>query len=355
MCLAMLMVVMAHKGGAVIFSDWFPYNYRIPFFMFLAGYLFKEKYVDTASDYLLKKVRHLVLPYYKWNLIYAVIVTLLLASGLMNFAEPVSLYNFFVTPFVHGHQYALNLSAWFVLQLFTVQVIYLGIAKLKARSKFRYTETFVLLGLMALGLAGVWGANHHYHYNDFTHFLYRTLYFLPWFHAGWMYRYYWEAKDEVPSVYYFGIILVIQYYLLRHYPDFGSMVSVWNQYPTPIWLAYASAVTAIAFWLRLGRLLAPVMIQSSVIRYIGNNTCTIMMHHLTVFFVINIIFYYTLPITHINHFDVQQFHSDIWYTVGDWRFRLFYSIAGVALPLLLKYGYETKIKSRLPLWLQRIF
>ena len=47
MCLGIIFVVLGHRGGINLFTEWFPYySFHMPFFIFLAGYLFKEKYIE---------------------------------------------------------------------------------------------------------------------------------------------------------------------------------------------------------------------------------------------------------------------------------------------------------------------
>ena len=50
----------------------------------------------------------------------------------------------------------------------------------------------------------------------------------------------------------------------------------------------------------------------------------------------------------LDGFNLAKFQTDIWYyySPGEPRFALFYAVAGVAVPLLIKYGVE-----RLILWL----
>lgn len=157
-----------------------------------------------------------------------------------------------------------------------------------------------------------------------------------------MYRTKWESKDKLPSVWYFLLLFVVQYCLIRHYKEI-SFNAICASYPSKTILPFLTSITGIAFWLRVGKLLTPVLIKSKIIQYIGENTWTVMMHHQFVFFLINTLIYFTLPITHIRTFDVQLFRENMWYGFGDYHFLLFYSIAGLAVPLLVQWVWEKKV------------
>lgn len=84
-----------------------------------------------------------------------------------------------------------------------------------------------------------------------------------------------------------------------------------------------------------------------IIRYIGDNTWTVMAHHQLVFFLINVVMLLTM--THIkafSGFSVAKFQTNMWYAydMGKWQSLLFYSIAGLSVPLLLQYWYEQYLK-----------
>ena len=46
------------------------YMFHMPVFFFLAGYCFKEKYLDTPKVFLMKRVKGLYKPFVKWGLIF---------------------------------------------------------------------------------------------------------------------------------------------------------------------------------------------------------------------------------------------------------------------------------------------
>ncbi len=272
MAFGIIFVVLGHKGGIGLFSDWFPYySFHMPLFMFVAGYLFKEDYVNCVKDYVVKKFKHLMIPYYAWNLVYGLLVAFLKYCDIVKFGAKLNFYNLFVMPFVHGHQFSLNVAMWFVPQLFAIQVLYILFRKAKSLIKKFDNEWLWLVIFLGLGLTSVWLVNHGYITNHQRRFLFRTLFFLPFFHFGYLYRIKLEVKDKLDSLIYFGIIFVVQFALMKGYGKI-TFNAIMNNYPSKIILPYLTSITGIMFWLRVSKLLTPVLAKSKYIRYLGENT-----------------------------------------------------------------------------------
>lgn len=342
MAFGIVFVVLGHKGGIGLFSDWFPYySFHMPLFMFIAGYLFKEKYIDNVKDYIIKKFRHLMVPYYMWNLFYGLMVVVLKYFDVVKFGIKFDAYNFFVMPFVHGHQFSLNVAMWFVPQLFAIQVIYILFRKLKSKLKFSINDWLALVVFLAFGLVSIWLVNHGYVTNHWRRFLFRTLFFLPFFHFGYLYRTRLELKDKLDSLIYFAIIFVIQFALLKAYGNI-SFNAIVDHYPSKIILPYITSMTGIMFWLRISKILAPLLTKSRYIQYLGENTWTVMAHHQFVFFLINFGIFSLLPYLNLRGFSIDKFQHNAWYGYhpAKWQFLIFYSAAGIILPLLGKYLYD---------------
>ena len=91
-------VVLGHLNNVNIgVNILFPYySFHMPLFMFIAGYLFKEGYVDCVKDYILKKFRNLMIPYYVCNLFYGLVLVGLKYFHIVKFGSKFDLYNFFL-------------------------------------------------------------------------------------------------------------------------------------------------------------------------------------------------------------------------------------------------------------------
>lgn len=344
--IGIILVVTGHmneNGGIILFSDWFPpYSFHMPLFIFISGYFYKISNENNLKKYFLKKTITLLLPYFIWNLIYGIINTILIKNGIIQFGTPLSFQSFFIDPWLHGHQFTFNLAAWFVIELFIVQIIYVVFRKIN--SLFKLTNDYIfMLFFLIIGLCGVFLANKGLSSVWYLP-IYRTMFLIPFFHLGFLYKTKLEKHDiRINNVIYFLILFIIQFLLIRKYNDLGFNVA-WsvNYNKTNILLPFLTSITGIMFWLRVAKILEPSIAKSKIVNYIGNNTWTIMMHHLFIFFVINTLLYSLSPIFGLNNFNEELYRTNIWYSYvpGIKHFLFFYVIAAISIPLLLKYSFS---------------
>ena len=52
-------------------------------------------------------------------------------------------------------------------------------------------------------------------------------------------------------------------------------------------LPYVTAITGIAFWLRVAKLITPIIKNKKLVRMISDNTYSIMIHHIFAFMIVN--------------------------------------------------------------------
>lgn len=106
-------------------------------------------------------------------------------------------------------------------------------------------------------------------------------------------------------------------------------------------IPYISSITAIAFWLRVSRLLVPAIGNSKLVRLIADNTYGIMVNQLVGFMCLKFVFYGLSCITSgtlFGDFNVASFKSSIWYYylpngLQQWAF--VYLIFGLFVPILI--------------------
>ena len=123
--LGMVFIVSGHcnGGGVNLFYDWFsPYGFHLGLFVFCAGYFYKDSYEQDLTGFLLRKAKSLLLPMYLWNLFYALLVLLLRKFGFTIGMLP-SFQTLVTMPLYEGSQFEYNMGAWFVVPLFTVEVM----------------------------------------------------------------------------------------------------------------------------------------------------------------------------------------------------------------------------------------
>ncbi|WP_374702917.1 acyltransferase family protein [Bacillus sp. T33-2] len=145
--LGIIIVVTGHIAGYVFP----PYSFHMPLFVFIFGYFYKTSHQARIFNYVKKKFKDLVIPYYKWNLFYGILVFILTSINLITFGQSLSFHSFFVESWLSGHQYLFNLAAWFVLSLFLIQIIYILSGALL--NKFGISNEFLLMGIyLVIGL-----------------------------------------------------------------------------------------------------------------------------------------------------------------------------------------------------------
>jgi fucose 4-O-acetylase-like acetyltransferase len=203
--LGVIAVVLAHADLGGLYSlpiindlfNFFPLrSFMIPVFFFVSGYLFEE--TPRIGEYIKKRFKRLVIPYYGWNLFYVIIFFAVSFVGLMRMSGTVDLYSFFVQPWVTGDQYVFNLATWFVLTLFLVQVLYLIIRKVLARLT-PINEYFLFGFCLSLGLVGTYLARLGFTDSYFLVAV-RLLFCLPFVSFGYLYKTKLEKVDNVTFV-----------------------------------------------------------------------------------------------------------------------------------------------------------
>lgn len=308
LCLGILLVVLGHVGTnswKTELFDWFViYSFHMPMFFFISGYFYKPERERTYGATVLRLTKKFVIPYYIWNLVYGVIVFALKNAGLVRFKLDKSISNFFITPWTTGDQYQLNSPAWFLLTLFLVELVYLSLHKFFAWIKIK-NEYFLLLPFLCMGIAGggmmVYGVA-----KGSLLVLAKLLYAIFFYHLGHLYKEKLEKFDKLNNLAYFGILFVIQYFLMVKTKGF-PYISMWNGSITTmgknIFLPVAVALTGTAFMLRVSKILTPALGESKIVQKISMSTKTIMIHHYAVIVFFNV----ALSLLHKHGVDLKTF------------------------------------------------
>lgn len=361
--LAIIMVVAGHVGYNIMtVGDLFPYySFHIPLFMFISGYFYKESEEKHPLLYIKKKICRLLVPYFIWNLVYGIIAWAMRGFG-FSMGEAIGFRTLFIEPFLSGYQFIYNYAAWFVPVLFVVEMMNLAVRLIlswfgnriaglsgkrdegregEGSRQFAVMDWIMLVGSLLVGMAVVWLAigGHVWGYYKAPG---KILFLFPCFQMGRFYRTKLEKHDTLGNLPYFIIVLGAQV-LLNLCCNGLAYSSVWcTGFKNGPVIPYVTAVSGIAFWLRIARLLTPIAQNSRAVRYLGRNTYAVMMHHVIVFMVIKaVIAGIAASAGFCGDFDYTEFYTNIdyyYFVKGAEQFKVVYLALGVAVPLGIQYG-----------------
>lgn len=267
--------------------------------------------------------------------------------------ENISLWTLFVEPFISGYQFIYNYAAWFVPVLFVIEMLNL-LMRIILRKIRLCNEWLILAGSLLVGMAVVWLAigGHVWGYYKMPG---KILFLYPCFQMGQFYKKKLEKHDTMGNLPYFAIVIGIQL-LLTLTCNGLAYSSVWcTGFANGPIIPYVTVVSGVAFWLRIAKILTPLLERNKYMIYLGKNTYAIMMHHVMAFMLVKMVVAGIAAITTgLADFDWQQFYNNIdyYYLVGGAeQFKLVYLLAGVILPLLLQYGQDN-IMYKINKWVQ---
>ena len=336
--IGIILIVAGHADFQIFdLGGLFPYySFHVAIFLFISGYFYDESDEVHIGAYIRRKARRLLVPYFLWNLFYGFLAAALKYFGFI-IGDGISFKTLFLDPFLTGHQFGYNFPAWFVPALFLVEVI--NVCMRRVLTAIRLNREYLIMAAVLLtGILTVWFAigGHVWGYYKFPG---RILFMLPAFELGQLYKKKLERKDTLPSGIYFSVLFIVQ--LVVVFSCAGLAYStVWcASFANGPVVPFVTMVTGIAFWLRVSKILSPLLPELRGIRQIGENTYGIMMHHIFAFFLVKEAFFaLSLFTPWCADFDKAAFLTDVNYIyllngidVSKW----IYMAAGIVIPLLI--------------------
>jgi len=315
------------------------YSFHLMLFAFGAGYFFKS-HGSILSD-LAVRAKRLLVPLYIWNAIYGVGASVLRLLGGFEIGEPLSLYTLFIAPITDGEHFVWNLGAWFIFPLFLSQVIYSLIRRCAKLYKDNEWITFIICLALGCTAAQICHVNRQ---DLLPLFLLRALILLPGYAGGQLYRRCLERHDTLPTAPYLIAIVILRALLCVRYENLAYLLSKGTFFVCDPFGVYFGAFLAIAFFLRIARLIAPLMEKSRLALYASRHTFDIMMHHFMGFFALNSVFL-VLNALGIGaaDFSVKSFRTMYDYNYAPYgrsEFNILYLLAGILFPLAIAWGTD---------------
>lgn len=332
--LGIIFIVAGHSGdGGIALSYWFPfYSFHLGLFIFCSGYMFNNE--KSFKDFIKNKLKRLIIPLYIWNLIYGVIVNFLRLFG-FKYGYAITIKTLLIMPLYDGHQFVLNLGSWFIIPLFFTQLISYLYTKFIHKN---YNSYMLFLVYLVLGMIGINLSMNGYN-KSYWLLIDRLLYFLPFFGLGILYKEKLEKKDNLNDILYFLILVTLQLFLMYINDGAKSYTASWCNDFDSIYMPFILGFTGIAFWLRISKIILPILENNKLVKKIGTCTFDIMMHHLLGFFLLNTFWYCVQKISNIG-FDIVSYKENIFYLFlpkGIDQFKIIYLIVGIYFSLFMSY------------------
>lgn len=344
-------VVAGHLGigGIGLLDAWFPYYaYHLPLFTFCSGYFYSSKSEDNVGNYIIHKVKTLLIPLYLWHICYGLLVLFSRNFG-FTIGENMSLYHTFVTPLYDGHSYAYNLGSWYIVPLFMIQVFNVLIRKVLRCVKIHVNE-YIMSGLYLLaGMGGVVLSIKGYNV-EWWLMLTRFLLILPFYGFGILYKNKLEKIDRLNNIAYFGVIFMIQLIVITMYgytPAYS--ISQCLYFDNIVIMPFLVGILGIAFWLRVSKILEPILSNSKTVLLIADNTFSIMVNHFLGFMAVKMLFGVISKCTHFcSDFNMLEYKTNMSYFYfprGNDHWKIVYLVAGIVLPILIQLAIN-KVKQK---------
>lgn len=314
--LAILLVVSGHLEFSLM-GMFTPYSFQLALFFFISGYLFKEKYLDEAATFIERRFKSLLVPYFWYNLFYLGVTVLIFHLTGKFWGEPVSLKNFFITPFLNGHQFNLACPLWFVTQLFMTMITFLFLFRMLRTIKdnrYFHLAVFGILGILAIPVSKVVKVD------PFMLIVIRTMFSVFFVYLGYYYRHFIEDRINIFTAKWLGCIIVIQSILWLFNRDFDpvhgiglSYVLVWARFDQQLIVPVLTALTGIWASLFVVKITYPYLKDVKFVCLMGENTYHIMANHLLVMFIITavLLHIHNIPITERANHNIYWIYNPV--------------------------------------------
>lgn len=315
-------------------------NYHVALFMFVSGYFLNLS--RGYGTFFRRKFMRLIVPLYAWNAAYGLLCWYLNRRHGFSLGGDLSAYNLLIAPLTDGHRFIYNMAGWFLVPLFFVQAAGFVILKPFAEKADARGQTAALLffaAACALGASALSCAPENHGEPGAALAALRTLYFLPPFAFGFLYRRLLEKYDTLPAVYALPLLLLAVTILTTAFPGINHIPSWLNTVNAPAAAIYALSLLAILFWLRVARVLAPLWQKNAALQYISAHTFDLMMHHFAGFMIAKALFLPLAP----DSSAATRVKSDIWYypfPAGNENFAWTYLAISLVIALLTGFTFR---------------
>jgi len=330
--IAIVCVVIGHSGCPELMRNLI-YLFHMPFFFFIAGYCFKEKYLSDLKTFIVHRIKGLYFPFLKWNIIFIFLHNVFFDLNIYNaeYGSGNGLIRYANHEYPHLISAALRFNAseqllgvyWFLKSLFLGYVVFYFTLKI-GRNTLLGSGVLLIICLV-IDCFSI----------DIPYLGFRTFFPSFFIMTGYIYRKQIETgftmKYRKYTLIFGTVVLVIASFFIHTemLQTHGLMIAVY---------AVLAFVGCIMLLIISDMVVEKKVREKGIVDYIGKHTLSIMTFHFLSFKVVTLAFiiYNQLPIGMLSTFPVVSRLSpnDMW---------IIYSCFGIACPLIMYRFYE-KIK-----------
>lgn len=307
--LAITLVVSGHLEFR-IFDMFPPYSFQLALFFFISGMLFKEKYLNDVVNFIKRRCKSLLLLYFIYSGFYALVTILIEKLSGKFWGSEINFKNFFITPFLNGHQFDLSCPMWFVPQLFLTMISFLFFQRiLRNQSEWIKLGVYSLMGFLAIPLSKIVTLD------SITLVAIRVMFSLFFVYLGYLYTTRIQNNYNIFTPKIAATMICLQSILWLFNRDFDpthgiglSYVLVWARFDEQLIVPVLTSITGIWFSLFFIETTYNYLKDIKFLKLVGENTYHIMANHLLVMFIITAII---LKLNGIP-FEERNLHNIYW-------------------------------------------
>lgn len=316
--LCIILMVVGHSGCPTFWGEYI-YQFHMPCFFFVSGFLLKDKYLNDMETFAKRRFKGLWWPFVKWSVIFMLLHNILTSLHIYNNSYTLTnmAYKLFHIVTMTGSEQLLG-GYWFLKELLYASVISIITLKLlhtiPDRKEGKEFQNGIILTLIFLVLAYILSIVPF----KIPTIGSRTMLATSFYIAGYTLH---HATNKQSNLL-FGILSLVIVLVITFFFS-GSMEST----NISIFLYFIVAMIGTVGIINIAGLINGNALKA--LNYVGGKTLYILTFHFISFKLVSLILiaYYGLPITRLSDFPViSGLNSFSW---------VVYSIIGVIIPLVL--------------------